>query len=265
MRSLLIPIVLFFAFTSFSQTQDAAKWRDEILSDSLVSKTDSMAEASKYSLGPVWTTTDNAITLGFIGKNYQRIRIKLITAVKSGDKAPNTYAVSGASLVNKTFRRFNGTIRITHFRYLNPEADPAVQNEFAEKGAKKRGILFGDYTFTEEGKGPHTGVFTGILYSAFYIDAKDVLHYDDLELGADGFANNQFVGTWTSSDGKLSLACNWGDARIPLSGPLDVGDGEFSPAKEFIKYGWQSYVDAYFKSPQDEKALAEQSAKWWER
>ncbi len=170
------------------------------------------------------------------------------------------YAIGGASLVGTTFRRFTGTITITSFRYREPE-DAAFEKELAEQRIKRRAVVLGRYTFTEEGSDAHTGTFSGIVYSAVYIDADDKAHYDDIELGADGYLNNQFAGRWRSRDGKLDLVCNWGDYRIPLSGGLDVGDGEFMPAKEYFKNGWQTYYDAYAK--QDAAALKEEQRQWW--
>ena len=61
---------------------------------------------------------------------------------------------------------------------------------------------------------------------------------------ADPFRNNQFMGSWKSYRGSLSLKCNWGDTRIPQDGDLDVGVGLFYPNEKYAKYGWQSFIDA---------------------
>ena len=53
----------------------------------------------------------------------------------------------------------------------------------------------------------------------------------------------------------------WGDSRIPLSGDLDVGDGEFSPNDKYLRNGWQSYRDAYVR--QNTRALMEENRQWW--
>ncbi|MBV6495982.1 MAG: hypothetical protein DCC44_09940 [Acidobacteria bacterium] len=257
-----LMLLLMLSVVAFGQNgaTDVEKWRDELLNESGLSEAENIADAAKYNLGLVWTAQDNSAVLGFIGTDHQRIRIKLLTAVRSGDRDLNTYAIGGASLVGTTFRRFTGTITITSFRYREPE-DAAFEKELAEQRIKRRAVVLGRYTFTEEGSDAHTGTFSGIVYSAVYIDADDKAHYDDIELGADGYLNNQFAGRWRSRDGKLDLVCNWGDYRIPLSGGLDVGDGEFMPAKEYFKNGWQTYYDAYAK--QDAAALKEEQRQWW--
>jgi hypothetical protein len=39
---------------------------------------------------------------------------------------------------------------------------------------------------------------------------------------------------------KLKI-CNWGEFRIPFSGDLDIGAGEFSPNPKYFSKGWADY------------------------
>jgi len=93
------------------------------------------------------------------------------------------------------------------------------------------------------------------------IDRNGRLQYDEVMVGADGWRNNQFAGTWTSYRTKASKPASWGDSRIPVAGDLDIGAGEFSPDEKYLAHGWQSYHDAYVG--QNKRALAEERRQWW--
>ena len=84
---------------------------------------------------------------------------------------------------------------------------------------------------------------------------------------ADGFYNNQFVGTWTSYKTNSSKKCHWGDFRIPESGDLDSGDGEFIVNEKYAKNGWSNYITAhsygYPISNETQKAQEIEKEKWW--
>ncbi|WP_260390444.1 hypothetical protein [Riemerella anatipestifer] len=67
------------------------------------------------------------------------------------------------------------------------------------------------------------------------IDNKGQFRYDALNFFSDGFSNNQFVGSWTSYKTNITKRCNWGDYRIPESGDLDIGVGEFSVKDKYLK------------------------------
>lgn len=257
MRALSTFLLLFVVFTSFAAAQgDIANWRKDLLADPLLARVEQKAQLKKYDLGSLWIADDNSTVFGFIGKNHQRIRVKLISAERSRANS-FVYNVAGASLVGETFRTFKGTVSVASVRFYR-----SIEPELAaEQHVKKRGILLADYRFVEESADPHTGVFTGTLFTAFYIDDAAKIRYDDLEDGADAFRNNQFAGRWRSLDGKMDLVCNWGDSRIPLSGDLDIGDGEFSPNPKYFKNGWQGFHDAYIN--QDAEAIKEEQRVWW--
>jgi hypothetical protein len=76
------------------------------------------------------------------------------------------------------------------------------------------------------------------LKSEFLIDNKGQFRYDAISFSADGFSNNQFIGSWTSYKTDASKKCNWGDYRIPECGDLDIGAGELSISEKYSKNGW---------------------------
>jgi hypothetical protein len=259
MRLLAPAFLALFVFTAIGSGQDnVAKWRADLLSEPAFSRVERVGSLRKFDLSPLWMTTDNEYIYGFIGAKHRRIRIKILTAERSKTD-PLLYEISGASLVGENFRGFRGTISIAHARFTK-----MIDAEFAtEDDVRSRGFLLANYRFTEAGSDKHSGVFSGLLQTNFYIDKSGKIHYDDLESGADGFLNNQFAGTWRAADGSLELDCNWGDYRIPLSGDLDIGDGEFSPNEKYWPNGWRSLYDAHFK--QDAASMKEEARKWWKK
>ena len=83
---------------------------------------------------------------------------------------------------------------------------------------------------------------------------------------ADGFSNNECIAIWTSYKTGKKMKCNWGDFRIPNSGRLDIGAGEFSVAEEYVKYGWENYTRAWNdhpESPAVRQARKKENEKWW--
>ncbi|MGN6178567.1 MAG: hypothetical protein ACTHNW_05270 [Mucilaginibacter sp.] len=210
----------------------------------------------------LFTITDNSMVYGFIGNNYQRIRIKFITVKKSTSKFPN-YEVDGKSMVKNTIDIFRGTITIRSAR-LAKQLSYGVDDEYKNKGIKAEGRLFGTYSFSENPELAYSGRFQGTFETDFYVDKHERIHYDDIDLNADGFSNNQFTGTWTSYSTGMTKKCNWGDYRIPDSGDLDIGAGEFSPNDKYLKYGWQNARDYLTpNSPSHKNARKMEVMQWW--
>lgn len=253
-----ILVVFLFAFGSYAQTDDRAGWLRSVLSNSELSKAEHKNRITKYNFSPLWTQLDNRSVFGFISDNYQRLRIKIVSATKHASRA-DTYNVIGKSTVKNVVRAFTGTIKVTNARvYKNLRA--GLDEEYKGR-VKENGVIVGEYHFSEDRKQTNTGSFDGVFATYWYIDRNGRLQYDDIEAFADGYLNNQFAGTWTSYRNKTSKIANWGDSRIPLSGNLDIGAGEFSPDDKYLPYGWQSYRDAYFKD--DRRAKVEEERKWW--
>ncbi|HEY0658921.1 MAG TPA: hypothetical protein VGD05_10625, partial [Pyrinomonadaceae bacterium] len=102
----------------------------------------------------------------------------------------------------------------------------------------------------------------GLLVTRWYIDRSGKLKYDNIEKESDSYSNNQFVGIWKTYRGDIIKISNWGDYRIPLSGDLDIGAGEFSPAGKYLQFGWQTYQDAY--TDNNKQARQEEEKQWWQ-
>jgi hypothetical protein len=251
MKLLNLPLLLLIATCSFAQ-ENSEKFKAEILRDDDVEKKDIKNEMITYDIAGLLTKTRHNAVLGFIGKEYERIRIKFISVIKNKDK-PDQYFIYGKSMVKDNVCDFQGTLTIT--------------NAYAVKGSEfkdtKQGILIGTYSFFENPLQEHVGQFKGVFKTSWYINEKGQIEYDDrMMMDADGYSNNEFVGTWTIYSGKITKPCNWGDFRIPDSGDLDVGAAEFAPSDIDINNGWQSYRSAYL-GDENTDARKKEESEWW--
>ena len=188
--------------------------------------------------------------LGYIG-NGQRLYMHFDTIYKDPVN-PYCYHVVGASKVKQNLCRFTGRIDLHSFA-PNEELDPHM----------KRFCLKAQYRLNEEAGQHGSGFFAGRLTSYFFI-YQDTVYYDTIEDGMDGYNNNQFEGRWTSYRTKTSKKANFGVARIPDSGDLDVGAAEFHVAPKKQHLGWESYTKAFeTETPEGQKAQAEEDREWW--
>jgi hypothetical protein len=178
---------------------------------------------------------DQSGRLGYIGKDYQRFYI-YFSAILKDSSNPYLYHVVGKSKVKTNTCDFTGTMQLVWVRRAHEpdvcenDVRPAVQ-----------GVSYFTYELNEDSKQKYSGYFRGTAIILWYLDRKQRLCYDNTWNCADSFDNNCFVGTWTSYATNSSKPCNWGDARIPYSGKLDCGAGEFHPADKFLKFGWDTY------------------------
>ena len=255
-----VLFVLFFAAHACSQTDsDRAEWVASILDGSKMSTAADQERILKFDFGPLWIRLhDNDSVLGYIGDNYQRMRIAILTATKHPSQ-PETYNVTGKSMVKGVVRAFTGTMKITK---TGSTPAPELDEDYKGEQLKEAGFVFGEYHFAEDAKQTNTGIFDGVFVTYWIVDRNGRLRYDEVLMGADGYLNNQFAGTWTSYRTKASKPASWGDSRIPVSGALDIGAGEFLPDEKYIRNGWQGYRDAYGVK-QDKRALAEERKQWW--
>jgi hypothetical protein len=216
---------------------------------------------AKYDLSTLWKGdtihSDDDIAgafpepLGFIGDNYQRFYIHYTSVVKTG---PDLYTVKGKTRVKDNICNFTGTIKVLK----------AVMHKDSEDPGYKEGTLTCQVTLYEDSTQRSSGFIKGQLTTDFCIDAKGHLQYDALTLGADGYANNQCEATWTSYSTKKSKKCNWGDYRIPDSGDLDTGVGEFMITEKYIPNGWENYTKLNSDDEQTAtKAKEIESKEWW--
>ncbi len=136
-----------------------------------------------------------------------------------------------------------------------------VDDEYKNQKIKKQGVVIAAYDLLEDSLQRHSGFFNGILFTAWYINRFGKLMYDDIEIYSDRYRNNQFIGTWTDYKSRKMEKCNWGDYRIPNSGDLDIGAGEFSPDDKYLKYGWQTYRDSHLHD--NIKAKQFEEKEWW--
>jgi hypothetical protein len=252
--------IFLLGLSGYAQTdRERAKWVDDLIDESKLSTGAERARILKFDFAPMWVQRDdNGSVLGYIGANYQRLRLAIVTAVKDPNH-PDLYNVTGKSMVKNVIRPFTGTMKITKVASAK-EAD--MSEDHRAEGIKEAGFVFGEYHFAEDAKQTNTGKFDGVFMTEWVVDKDGRLLYDEVMMGADGYYNNQFLGKWTSYRTKVSKPASWGDSRIPLSGDLDMGAGEFAPDQKYVRNGWQGYVDAYGPK-QDARALAEERRHWW--
>jgi len=258
-KQLTYILIFVFSINASAQKNDPIdKWEKQILRSKAISKKEFKKNIIKYDFGSLWTDTDNSAVYGFIGQNYQRIRVKIISAAKDKNN-PDTYAVSGKSMIKSNICSFSGSIKIIKARTYK-KMYWGVDDEFKNNGVQKQGIITADYNFSEKCC-IFSGIFEGRLVTKWYIDKNGELKYDDIEKESDSYGNNQFAGTWKSYKGEIVKIANWGDYRIPLSGDLDGGAGEFSPIDKYLQFGWQNYREAYVNN--NEQARLDEEREWW--
>jgi hypothetical protein len=201
------------------------------------------------------TMIGRAEILGFIGENYQRFHIHFISIIQN-PLNPYEYFAYGKTKVKENICSFQGTIKVTKSRLYKESDIPNYQQGYAEC----------EVNLYEDRKEKSTGFFFGKLRTDFLIDDKGKFRYDAIMFGADGFCNNQFVGSWTSYNTKSTKKCNWGDYRIPESENFDIGAGEFSVDDKYVKNGWENYKLAwgtYIETEEIRKARQKEEQQWW--
>lgn len=177
--------------------------------------------------------------IGYMDTNYQRFQIHFVS-ITQNSKNPYQYHVSGKTKVKERICNFTGMITVVAAAY-----DTSVTIRDLGFPEYEQGRITADVWIEEDRKHPDAGRIKGKLKTDVYFDDKDKLYYNALMLVADGFCNNQFEGKWTSYKTGKAKKCNWGDFRIPDSGHLDYGAGEFSVNPQYIKNGWDSYQPGY--------------------
>lgn len=208
----------------------------------------------------------NTSFLGFRGEKYQRIDIKFMLVIKNR-KELNKYFVFGKRREGQNIFRFIGEIEISNIRelinskkqiYLN-EAIKQKDDDQIKRFSIKKYALFATYSFFEDPNKLGSGQLEGNLEVDFFLDGDKIIKHFDIE--SDGYKNNIHIGTWIGYLERISLICNWGEFRIPNSGDLDIGVGEFTPNPKYFKNGWESYYNAYIIN--DKKAREEEEVTWW--
>lgn len=240
-RAFFISIFLLFSADVFAQNPkiDIVKFYEPLIFQKDLARNSYLKKYLKQDFSVVWKYHKNDESLGFIGEHYQRIRIKILSAVKDKNKL-QTYIVNGKSAVDNEIKPFQGTFTIRQIKLLT-DMRWGVDDEYKNKGIKAQGVLIGEYKLYQDRNLENSGFFEGLLSALWYITDAGEIKFDNIEFESDSYRNNQFVGTWTSYDRTKKIKSNWGDYRIPDSGNLDIGAGEFSPNKKYLKNGWESY------------------------
>lgn len=254
----IIIILLLLSQNLFAQTVDRIKWNFP-RSEALKAK-NSVIKYNQFDFSNIWTLTDNSNVLGIIGKDHQRLKIKLISVQKNSNNL-NEYFVTGKSCVKGIICDFSGTIYLTEIEE-HKELHFGVDDEYADKGIKSQGILIADYEFKENSEQKHSGIFKGKLHSKWFLNSENKIEYDNIEFFSDGYLNNAFVGIWKSySTGKEKI-CNWADYRVPITNrDFDIGVGEFSPSEKYYDKGWENFQKAWLY--EDEIARTIELSEWW--
>ncbi|UKB82273.1 hypothetical protein LF887_14795 [Chryseobacterium sp. MEBOG06] len=116
--------------------------------------------------------------IGTIGSKGQGLKLKINTA-EQNKKNDQEYFVSGYTLVDTNYTKFEGKITISKY-----------------KDAKKQGTIFGDYELAEENKGKHSGLLKGkFVYNFKWNRKTEKIEGQYIEL----------IGDWKSYDGTLDF------------------------------------------------------------
>lgn len=253
MRHLVIALS-FFLFQLASLGQSKLADYEDIID---IRKDYEIVESNKYELlgadvSNFWCNNQLERKFGFIGSNYSRLRMKFLSVIKNIEN-PSLYFVYGRSMVSDNICSFQGTIEIVESYYIKSKQFP--------KG--NTGILAGKYIFSEDPKATHSGVFKGEFVSVWQKDSEGQIKYRQLPAIQ---GNNQFAGTWTEYGKSKAMIANWGDGRVPQSGDLDVGTGEFGVDRKYQSNGWDSFIKATrggFPKEVMDSARTVEMQKWW--
>lgn len=133
--------------------------------------------AQMPNISNVWLNNSKPYT-GTIGNGNQEIKLK-INISEQDKKNDQEYFLSGYSLVDKNYTKFEGKLAITKYR-----------------DSKKKGSVFGEYELAEENKGKHSGIFKGkFIYTFQWDKTKEKVVGEYIE----------FIGDWKSYDGTLDF------------------------------------------------------------
>ena len=193
--------------------------------------------------------------IGFIGDDYQRFYIHFISVIQNPSNQYE-YFVYGKTKVKETIRPFQGTIVV---KKANIKKDTDFFPNY------KVGYATCEVNFYEDKKLTSTGFIKGEITIGYVIDSKKNFRYNALYFYSDGYSNNEFKGTWTSYKTNISKKCNFGDYRIPESGDLDIGAGEFSPDPKYFDKGWKYYMLSLYGETEIDTEIGrkKEKEKWW--
>ena len=162
--------------------------------------TDFFKEISQYDMSLVWTAdkyygvwlegeewVGRGFLFGFIGDDYQRFYIHVISAIKIPGKE-HEYQLYGKTRVKNNICEFQGIATIV---------DAKVTRSDVVRGYYS-GYALSDIVLYEDNKQLSTGVIRGKMTSYFMLNSKGFFGYNGLHYISDNFTINHFKGTWTS-------------------------------------------------------------------
>lgn len=249
MKSFSIAILFFFTLGSAQVSQEKILYKQLFSADMAnVVFPDSISDNGKdHYRRPEF--------LGFIGNNYQRFYIHIISCTKDRDDS-YLYRVSGKTRVGKRILNITGTMKFV-----------GVSMDLADDvpPGKTAVDIISEVELFEERLNNDAGVLNGSMTIKAYVDEKGIINYNAFMLSSDGYSNNQFMGTWKSYQTGREQKCNWGEFRIPESSELDQGAGEFAVNEKYIEKGWQSlyYSHCCGESLRSRDAIKEEEKEWW--
>ncbi|MBB4035226.1 hypothetical protein GGR21_001115 [Dysgonomonas hofstadii] len=232
-KSLLFVIFILSLPVNAQDNCNPKAWTDEIILTE-ESKPLPLTALKNYNFSNI--LMDNSTCyLGYIGDDYQRFYIYFTEIEKI---SATEYSVKGESRVKDNECNFTGIIKISALRKLD-QLYYGVDDEMKGQ-VKEQGYIIADFSLQEDKSQSASGEFKGRMVSYWYKDNSNDLLYDDLMADADGYCNNQYLGTWKSYRTGKSKKCAWGQYRIPCSGDLDIGVAEFSVNPDYEDKGWKT-------------------------
>jgi hypothetical protein len=237
-RILVLFIILFSSFNIFSQDCNADSWYNTFVNRLGTELKECISLEDKKNDFSSILLQNKTLYIGYIGKSKKRLKINF-NSIKKNQSVDYKYNVTGETTVGENKRSFEGYILLDNvccYKDFSYGVD-----DWMEGKVKNQGIVKGKFYFSENSTYSATGFFDGILVLKWFIDNNGLLKYDDIESDRDSYANNEFIGTWTSYKTGKSSPVAWGQYRIPCAGDLDIGAAEFSPNPKYYKYGWADY------------------------
>ena len=119
--------------------------------------------------------------IGTIGNDTTEMKMK-VNISEQDKKNDQEYFVAGYTLVDRTYTKFEGKLKITKY-----------------KDGKRRNVVFGEYYLAEEPNGKHSGTLKGkFIYTFIWNKKTEKIDSQFIE----------FIGDWKSYDGTLNYRTN---------------------------------------------------------
>lgn len=143
--------------------------------------------AQMPNISKVWLNNKTPYN-GSIGNDKKALLVNISSSVQDKTNDQN-YIVKGYTSVDSTINAFTGTITIKKY-----------------KDGRKQGRVFGEYEFTEDNKGKHSGVLKGKFVFTFKWN-RQTQNIENQYI--------EFIGDWKSFDGNLNFKTDWKNNQQP--------------------------------------------------